>query len=566
MTITIPRWLRVVLGVALLAATAMMFAGGWLGGVTWDEKTHVLMLQTYFQQGWNVSPDALLNGSPDPKYIWGVYVYGPVGELVGHIVNSVVGLETWTAPTMDASAYAGRHIAIGLMALSGTLAVAVTVRVIVRSWTWAPVAAAILGTTPLWVGHGMFNIKDVPVATGYAIATLGIVVLCHAGYRARRSLRMLALGSIVVGTVIASGTREAMGVPIAAELLITMILLWAARLRTREGAAKTVTLDALRRLLEGIGALVATYLLLVLINPKAYINPVVLAWQALVVSARFPFDEVVLTSGTWMEQPTPWTYLPHWFLAQLPVLMIAFALLFAVAWLVVAVRLVAGRVSWITPTQWAMTGAVLAQATMMPVLAIALRSNIYNGSRQFLFVVPAAAVLATLGIWSAAQCLRTHERGRLAFGILWTVVAVGVAAPVLAQSTLFPYNYVFVNGPTAIQSLEGRWPTDYWRFSSRELMAHIPADGPESCGYEQGRKGELHPCALEPMFIPYLDTRGSEAVAGTLEPDQYWFVRENQGVTALPEGCTMHDQVTRRLFGQVIIIGQIARCTLPTSS
>ena len=84
---------RIVLAVASLvigAGVAMVAIGARTVGVTWDEKTHVLMLDTFLRSGWNVSPDALLaDGNPDPDYIWGVYVYGPVGELFAHAVSAI---------------------------------------------------------------------------------------------------------------------------------------------------------------------------------------------------------------------------------------------------------------------------------------------------------------------------------------------------------------------------------------------------------------------------------------------------------------------------------------------
>jgi hypothetical protein len=62
------------------------------------------------------------------------------------------------------------------------------------------------------------------------------------------------------------------------------------------------------------------------------------------------------------------------------------------------------------------------------------------------------------------------------------------------------------------------------------------------------------------MFKPYLDERGSDATPGELEPGQYWLVRENQGSTDLPQGCVLHDAITRPLFWQTVTIGQIMRC------
>ena len=316
--VRVPRWLVAVMGVCLVAAVAMMLAGGWLGGVTWDEKTHVLMLGTFLDQGWNVSPDALVGGVPDPSYIWGVYVYGPVGELVAHAFAAALGTEPWGTPSLDAAAYAGRHVGIAVMALAGIAAAGWIVRTVTGSWAWGLIGATVLAVTPVWLGHGMFNIKDIPVAAGYTIASAGAVALLRTDYLTRLPVRLAALVALTAGAVLGAGTRAAIGVPIAAGVVIGLLAFWLARWRQGEASLGVVTKDALRRLAEAAGALVVGYLILVAIYPKAFFNPVVLAWEALVVSARFPYDEAVLTSGTWMEQPPPWTYLPQWFLAQLP--------------------------------------------------------------------------------------------------------------------------------------------------------------------------------------------------------------------------------------------------------
>lgn len=324
------------------------------------------------------------------------------------------------------------------------------------------------------------------------------------------------------------------------------------------------TRDALARLGYGAGALVVAYLLLVAIYPKAFINPIVLAWQALVVSARFPFDEPVLTAGISMAQPPPWTYLPWWFGAQLPLVLLIGCTMFVGWWIVMLIRTVMRRRARMDANQLAMCAAVIAQLLMMPSIAVALKSNMYNGSRQFLFVVPAAAILAALGIWLVSRWLQgSPGRSPWVLRGWWALVVVGVATPVIAQAFLMPYNYVFFNSITALQPIEGHWPTDYWRASSREIMQRLPVDGTESCGYEQGRSGKLHPCAEEPMFAPYLAERGSAAKPGGLGEGEYWLVRENQGDLSLPAGCRLHDEITRSLWGQNIVIASIAACPLP---
>ena len=559
----VPKTVSVVMLLLLAAAGVMLFVGAWSVGVTWDEKTHVLMLDTFFKQGWNVSPDALLNGVPDPAYIWGVYVYGPVGELVAHAVTAGMGLEPWGEPSYEAAAYAGRHVGVALMAVLGVVAAGLTVLLVTRSRAFAVLGAALLAATPLWVGHGMFNIKDIPVATGYTVGTLGIVALCREDFRTSRRLKSLGLFSLVAGAVLAAGTRAAMGVPVVAGLVVALVALWLQKGRDSRSWA-LASRDVLVRLGYGLGALVVAYLLLSLIYPKAFINPVELAWQALVVSARFPFDEAVLTAGTWVEQPPPWTYLPRWFIAQLPLLLLFGCTVFVGCWVVMLIRRVLRLPARMDCQQLAMGAAVVTQLLMMPAIAVTLQSNMYNGSRQFLFVVPAAAILAALGIWLITGWLQ-EPLGRPPWVIRgwWALVTVGIAVPLVSQAFLTPYNYVFLNSVTALQPIEGHWPTDYWRASSREIIQRLPLDGVESCGYEQGRSRELHPCSDEPMFAPYLAERGTAALPGGLGEGEYWLVRENQGDITLPPGCRPHDEITRSLWGHDVVIASIVACPRP---
>jgi hypothetical protein len=537
----------------------MSFWGGVVGGVTWDEKTHVLMLQTFFDTGWNVSPDALKGGVPDPSYVWGVYVYGPVGELFSHVTTIILGEESWNTTSLSARAYVGRHLGVGVMGLIGIVSVSLTMKVWSRSWRWALLAGAILGTTPLWVGHSMFNIKDVPVASGCALSVLGIAILLSTRFRERRGAHLWGLAALFLGTVLAAGTRAAIGVLVASCLCIGVLTLflftWIGGSDSFARSAK----QAITKLGEGLGVLVLGYLVLVLIYPKAFYNPFVLAWQALVVSARFPYDEAVLTSGTWMEQPPPWSYLPHWWLAQMPILVITGVLLVAAILAIQALRTLMRRMPNLSPAQLAIGAVVLTQAFALPMLAILGHSNMYNGSRQFLFAVPAFALLAAMAVWLVAGALGRSPRWLKS--TFWFVVVIGVAVPTISQATLFPYNYTWLNGITASKPIDGLWSTDYWRQSGRELISRTPS-GIESCRYEQYRRSEMHACSQEPMFAPFVKERGSKASSATLKSGEYWLLWENQGLTDVPAGCELADQISRRLFFQEVIVGQIARCRM----
>ncbi len=557
-----PLWTAIVGGLVLTSSTVMMFVGAWTVGTTWDERNQVIMLQTYLDTGWHLAPDALVNGIPDPNYLFGSYVYGPVGELVAHTVSFLLRIEPWSTQSVTAVGYGGRHTGIALMALVGVLSAGVIVKLITQSWRWALLSAALLSVTPLWLGHGMFNIKDLPAAVGYTIASMGIVALCRPDFFTRRRIRFLALISIVAGSVLAAGTRTALGLPIAFAVVVSVLAIGVLRSRASVNEHRPKARVS-RRLAEGLLAMVAAYLVLAALYPKAYLNPINLGINAVRESAVFPVSDAQLTAGTWMLQPVPWSYLPLWFGAQLPLLTIIFSTIAIIWWLVsVATGIVirfpnvkkAGKLALYVP--------VLLQLLLLPVASIIGHSTLYNGTRQVLFVVPAISILAILGVrksilWLSQTSMPTR---RISVPVLWSVIMIGLLAPLLAQVRLFPYNYTYFNEIASVKPIDGNWPTDYWRASSRELLAHVPEDGPESCGFEQLQKGEFFPCSEQPMFTPYLNERGTEAIQGTLEEGQYWFVRENSGNLELPPGCVLHDTITRSLIFRDITIGQIAKC------
>jgi hypothetical protein len=560
-TARVPRWVVAVAVVVLAAAVVMMAVGAWQVGTTWDERVQVTMLQTFLDQGWHMTPDALIDGVPDPKYFYGSFVYGPVGELLPHLVNVALGNESWSATATDAAAFAGRHLGVALTALAGVAGAAGAVRVATRSWSWALLGAALLAVTPLWLGHGMFNIKDVPAATGYTLATAGLMAFLRTDYFSSRSIRLWGIGALAGGAVLAAGTRTALGLPIAFAVPVSLFMTWL--VARRAGRDQAVALRASRRFVEALVTMVGAYVLLTLIYPKAFVNPINLGIKAILDSALYPVNEAQLVAGTWMTQPVSWTYLPLWFGAQLPLIVSGFALVGLGWWAVDYVARVARPA--VAPAQVeraALPIPVVLQALLLPAGAIVGHSTLYNGSRQMLFVVPALVILATLGIRTVVGALRARTgrwAGRLGL-VTWLVVAAGLVVTLVAQGTLFPYNYTYFNAAATLRPIDGNWATDYWRAGGRELMARLPAQGPESCGFEQLQKGRFMPCSDQPMFQPYLDDRGSAALPAVLGPTEYWFVRENSGPLDLPPGCRLHDQIVRRLYLQEIVIGQIAIC------
>lgn len=559
--------LLVAIGVVAVG-TVLMFWGGQQVGATWDERIHALMTQTFFETGWYVSPDWLVNGQLDAfTGKWPYFVYAPVASLIAHAAAVLTGNEGWTGFSDAAAAHAARHLGTAFIAFLGIVGAGLVTWLVTRSWRWGVVGAAMLASVPMWVGHGMFNVKDLPVGTGYTLATLGFVAICRRDYGERRRLRVVAWAGIVVGLILAVGTRPASGLPIALTGIgigAGCIGLLLARRRLLAGRGWSLSASALRaRAVDAIGAMLVAYVLLVVIYPNGFLNPFRLVKETLLISGRFPVNDPELTAGVWLPQPPPWTYLPTWFGAQLTLLVLAGSLVLAVCWVVQAVRVVRSRP--------ARTGSALerlllpvpvfAQALLLPLLAIAAHSTMYNAVRQFIFVVPAAAVLATLGVKAVVDRVSGRKVG---FVVTWVVVVAGLVVPVVDQVRLFPYTYVYFNEIASTQPIDGNWATDYWRASGRELVRIIP-EGRTSCIFVDDEH-DFRPCDADATLKPFWAERGLDAIPADLGPDEYWLVRENHGDLAAPPGCTLHDQLTRPLRGQDVTIAQVFRCTAPATA
>lgn len=548
----LPRPLLLVAGIVLVVGIVLMITGAFRVGVTWDERIHAVMLEEYFTSGWYASPDWLVNGKPDAFLgKWPYYVYAPVAALVGHFFAGVGGAELWGGFSDTAGAYAARHLGAGFMALVGIGAAGAIVRMITGSWRWALLGAAVVASVPMWIGHGMFNGKDLPVGTGYTVATAGLVAMLLPGYGRRWKSRAGAVPAVVLGLALAVGTRPASGLPI---VLTGMGMLACFGLYAAVRRRSPSWLPYLgRRSLDVVIAFVLGYLLLVAIYPKGFINPLTLAKESLLISGRFPVNDMVLTNGAWLSQPPPWFYLPAWFGFQLPLLVLVGCGVFLVFWVGLAVGSLRSR-SGSRLSAVLIVVPVILQVALLPLLAIAAQSTMYNAVRQFLFVVPAAGVLAVLGIRELARLLAGRWRG-----VLWVIVGVGLVAPVIASVRLFPYTYTYFNVLASVQGVNGRWATDYWRASSQEMTTRIPPAGIVVCSLPDPGES-LSDCGTEAPYEPFWERRGEAAVPGALGPDEFWFARENNGDVSVPVGCSIHDTVTRPLRGENVIIGQVFRC------
>jgi hypothetical protein len=533
----------------LAVSTVLAVIGALHTGITTDEPIHVMRLRNYFDTGW-YALDWDYGGAGPGGDDTNTFVYAPVAMLVLHAWSVLWGAEGWHDVATSSHAYDVRHLGVVMIGLVGLGAVAALGRLVLHHWRWGLVAAAALAAVPMWTGHEMFNVKDVPVATGYTMATLGLVGFVRRD-RAGPGLRLARSGCLVAGLVLTLGTRPGMWSGLLAVLVIAALGVVLASSTRALGTGALAELAAACGV--AAGALVAVY-------PNLFGSPLRALPRTTESSSSF-------LSGAKQDR----FYVPGHVLEEMPTLLLAFVVLGVVLGATTMWK------QWRTdPVPAVRIGLVGVQAVTLPVVAIVLGSDLYHGLRQLLFAAPAAVVLAAYGMaWLLER--PAPDRAQVWGGRLWALgAAAALLLPTADQITLQPYQTTYVNLATDLVSApfvdaEGRAGSDYWRVSLPELIEDETLDRDLVCKPTVDQESDIaHPFtnAAEAFSTSRsLDCR--DEVNGPLRPLHLPVHRglvdaEYDAVflRSLPDNCTPLDRVTRERHGFEVVLTTLGRCTV----
>lgn len=536
-----PRWFLWLCAAVVVAGTAVTVVGTVRIGITVDETFHVVRLRNYLGQGWYLLDDDLRSGRPG-SWVTDSYVYAPVAALLLHVLNVVVGNEAWSEVSTSTDAYVVRHLGVAFLAVCTLGATAVATRLVSASWRWALVACAVLVALPMWSGHAMFNVKDVPVAAGYTFVTLACMLLA-VGERTARRTRAAVVALLLVGVVLAIGTRPAIWPGLAAA--VGLVVLASLPVAGRRSHGWRV-LDAAVGVLGGLAVLAAVY-------PAVFLHPLRWALGATSESAGY--------QGTRF-----WGYIPLYVICTVPVVLLLFGLMGS--FVRFRGRVADRRDGW-GPRDLLM-GLVVAQALLLPVLLIIRVPSLNGGLRHLLFAAPAVAVLVAAGI---AQVLGDVS-GRRGRGAVTAVAAIGLAVPVGAQVQLFPLGYSYAN-PLADAAGLGL-AADFWQASFRAYADDVPDDAWVICGAKLD--DDARPLRQMPNGgQSWLDVGRDCATSGGLSVLEPFLPAARPGAgpdvasdfvalvvydDPMPEGCREIAQVTRRRLLTEVVASRALLCPL----
>jgi hypothetical protein len=394
-----------------------------------------------------------------------LYLYGGLFDIIAVALSHVFPIDPYDL----------RHILCALIGIGGIGASAATARLIAgpRAGLLAAIALSVCGA---WYGSMFNHTKDIPLAAAMMGATLFLI-------RIARRLPSPGASDIAAFGLL---TGAALGMRVFGLLLViyagVAIALYLPRRWLGHRARWRFVIDSSLRLLP---ALLLAYVIMILAWPWAALaplNPI----RGLLAFSEFQYAIRTFLAGQVYEMgDVPRLYVPIYILVRVPLLTLfgaALAMTFALA-----PRLAGGS------SQPQRRDIALVALTVLFPLAceVICHGPAFTGLRHFLFVIPALATLAGIGLDRALTALA--RRGRLVASGGFAVVTACFLWNAVTLVRLHPYEYLYYN--TVVGGLEGasrRYDLDYWFNSMPEALSQLEA-------YLR-RDGTLDPSRPAPVY------------------------------------------------------------------
>ena len=536
-----PAFLIAIAAVVGAVGIGLVAVGSQTIGVSTDEPIHVRRLNHYLDSGYYVR-NFEIDHTPRGEIPTGAYVYAPVTSLIQFQVNRALDYESLPHAGTNARNYAVRHAVIAAMAIATILAVGAICWLLLGSWAWGVVGGAILAAMPVWTGHGMFNVKDTPVATGHTFLTLGLIALAVTKPTTR--LRQLALGagSLVAGTVLMLGTRPGMWPSVLASLVVVVVVVVRAKPEWTKAHLVRVVATA------GI-ALAASYALLLAIYPRIFSTPFTTMKMSAFASADYTCRRECPVIGR--------SYALLHLVTDLPLGLLALS---AVGSAAAIVMVVVRRRRSIPLDCIALVGS---QAFALMAAAIIAHSHLYHGLRQLLFALPALAVLAAIGL----AVLLTRASTGLQRRVLAIGAAVALVLPTAVQVAMFPYQYTYINvAAEQVSDFGVQVEQDYYRTSFREYVRIGPNDVKVTCPFlRYGGTPRRYGTDCRTQGAGTFSTYWRHRPAPDRPRDDEFYALMF-GDRSTPHNCEPYREVRRWRNLEWAVMSQMFKCHPPTSA
>lgn len=456
-------------------------------GLAWDDALQAIhgenCLNFYLSLGKDRSFQDFLN----------LALYGSVFEQFSAAVHRIFGYDDF---------FFLRGWLSGLTALgTAFLTVGLAHRLGAHAALWF--AGLFLITNPQFWGQAFVNTKDVAFAAAYAAWWLSYLRWFHVGFNFNR---WMVLSGLTLGLVI--GLRIN-GLPLVAFTVLAGMAGWILKGRETGKTWKTIGFDY--PYLPHLVVLVIGWTVMTITWPTALLNPIVNPISALLTFLDFPWPIVLQIGGSYFragEAPV-YTFALEQFLSH-P--------LWHYPLFVLGIMALIRR--WRSGTAENRFTCIVLISWIFPLFLASLldKYNSYNGVRQSLFLWPAYACLAALGLDHLRSWLVPEKR----YWVFMTALVV-LFMNLLLLVMYHPYSYTFRN--SAVRLFAGGnngFDGDYHALSYR-----VAAEWMDRIAMERILQGQMVPsvAVFADPYSSFCYRRFSKLNAGTI----YTFQSEYDG-------------------------------------
>jgi len=411
-------------------------------GVTWDEDAH----------NWygNFVLDYYSSFLTDKSALhWqDLYNYGAIFDTVAAALNriSAIGI------------YETRHLLNGLVGILGLVGCWKLARAIGGARVGC-IAVIFLLLIPNYYGQMFNNPKDIPFAVGVVWATYYLVRIV--GVLPRPPLSLLARLGGAIGMT--------MGVRIGGLLLMCYLGLllgldgiWRMIIARRSAPLVESAITSLWRVF--IPVVLVAYPVMLLFWPWAQIDPIENPLHALAFFSHQTFPFGTLFAGRLvLASDLPWIYLPTYVALALPELLLV---LLISAPITAGIRLLDSHFQ--IHRARGLSFFIICIGIVFPVTySIAIKAVLFDGMRQFIFVLPLVAVTSAVVADEALTWLARFPYRRP----IYVMLALYGVAHVSIMAMLHPDQYIYYNAfAGGVEGAQRMFKLDYWANSYAEAV------------------------------------------------------------------------------------------------
>jgi hypothetical protein len=366
--------------------------------------------------------------------------HGPAYETFVAWIQHLTG-EIWNT----------RSLVGGIVGVLGIAFIALCGREVAGPWG-AFTAAVGLALYPRYTGAIFTNSKDVPFTVAM-VATLWLVLRMMRRWN-DPARRFEVLDYALVGAAIGIAAAIRVNALVWLGLLgILAVFYW-----VRHNSALRTWPAVRAELATQLGAALvigsSCYLFMTLSWPFLVVNPTTGLRDSILMMAKYDWNNTVLFGGEQvLATQLPWSYAPVWLLIASPLPLVVLTLVSG------GIGIWAFRRNVRIPATYLMCAAY---AVIPLAMIIFMQATLYNGIRQFLYIVPGFILIAS-GLFVAVVRRLLAANWRKLAGVLVALAVIGQAEAAIASAEIYPYEYAYFNPlvggyAEAHHSYEG----DYW--------------------------------------------------------------------------------------------------------